>query len=72
MRPYTDIQTIGNVVVREFGAEVDPVELMWHRDNEERVIESLAETDWMIQLEDQLPCAIDHSINIKKIGRAHV
>ena len=66
MRPYTDIQTIGNVVVREFGAEVDPVELMWHRDDEARTVEAVNPTDWQIQLEDRLPFALDHAININR------
>ena len=38
MRPYLDIETDGNLVTRKFGAEIDPVELMWHRDDEARKI----------------------------------
>lgn len=66
MRPYLDIETAGNLVTRKFGAEIDPVELMWHRDDEARTVEAVNPTDWQIQLEDRLPFALDHAININR------
>lgn len=66
MRPYLDIETDGNLVTRKFGAEIDPVELMWHRDDEARTVEAVNPTDWQIQLEDRLPFALDHAININR------
>ena len=66
MRPYLDIETDGNLVTRKFGAEIDPVELMWHRDDEARTVEAVNLTDWQIQLEDRLPFALDHAININR------
>ena len=66
MKPYLDIETNGNLVTRKFGAEIDPVELMWHRDDEARTVEAVNPTDWQIQLEDRLPFALDHAININR------
>ena len=32
---------------------------MWHRDYENRIVESIVETDWMIQIDNELPKVID-------------
>lgn len=66
MRPYADRPEADDVIVRTFGEDVDPVELMWHRDNETRLIEAVGETDWMIQMEDELPKRLAGQILIKK------
>jgi len=66
MLPYTDIESRDNWVIREFTENIDPIELLWHRDEEDRVIEALHKTDWQIQLEDQLPLPIADKINIQK------
>jgi hypothetical protein len=66
MHPYTDIESRDNWVIREFTKDIDPIELLWHRDEEDRCIEVLHTTDWQIQLEDQLPLPILGKINIQK------
>jgi hypothetical protein len=66
MKPYVDFEINGNVVTRKFGADIDPIELMWHRDDESRIVEAVEKTDWQIQLEDRLPFALDHAININR------
>ena len=38
--------------MREFGQETDSGEFMCHRDREDRVIESIDETDWLIQIDN--------------------
>jgi hypothetical protein len=40
MNPYTNITT-GKEIIREFSADVNPMELIWHTDQEDRVIEVL-------------------------------
>jgi hypothetical protein len=37
---------------------------MWHRDHESRIIEPINETDWLIQLDDELPKKIEGQIFI--------
>jgi len=65
-KPYRDIEVTDKYIIREFGANVDPIELMWHRDNEDRVVEILGKTDWKIQLDNQLPTSMNESISIPK------
>jgi len=53
-KPYRDLEITEEYTIREFSENIDPIELMWHRDDEDRTIEIIGETDWKIQLEDQL------------------
>jgi hypothetical protein len=39
---------------------------MWHRDDENRTIEIIGETNWKIQLDDQLPTSLNQPIFIPK------
>jgi hypothetical protein len=66
MRPYIDIETTDKYIIREFNENIDPIELMWHRDDENRTVEIIGETNWKIQLEDQLPTSINQPIFIPK------
>jgi hypothetical protein len=53
-----------NVFIREFYQDTDSGEFMWHRDFENRIIESIGETDWQIQLDDELPKIIKGEVFI--------
>ncbi len=66
MRPYTDLEVTDKYIIREFTENIDPIELMWHRDDEDRTIEILGETDWLIQLDDKLPIQIKGPIFIPR------
>ena len=66
MRPYTDIETTEEYIIREFDENIDPIELMWHRDDENRTIEIIGKTNWQIQLDNQLPTSMNHPIFIPK------
>jgi hypothetical protein len=66
MFPYTDIEITDKYTIREFNENIDPIELMWHRDDENRTIEIIGETDWKIQLDNQLPTSINQPIFIQK------
>jgi len=65
-KPYRDLEITNKYIIREFGDDIDPIELMWHRDNEDRIIEILEETDWSIQLDNQLPSSLNERIFIKR------
>ena len=41
--------------IRIFDQDVDEMELVWHRDREDRIVEALESTDWMFQLDNNLP-----------------
>ena len=66
MHPYIDIEVTDKYIIREFDENIDPIELMWHRDNEDRLVEIIGETDWKIQLDNQLPTSLNESIFIKR------
>ena len=64
-KPYKDIEIGDNYVIREFGENIDPIELMWHRDNEDRVVEVLNTTDWKFQYDNQLPILLKENVSLK-------
>ena len=66
MKPYTDIETTDKYIIREFSENIDPIELLWHRDNEDRTLEILGETNWGIQLDNKLPTSLNKPIFIPK------
>ena len=61
---YRDLNIDGDQI-RVFSESIDPIELKWHRDLEDREITAVGETDWQIQLDDQLPQSISN-VTIKK------
>jgi hypothetical protein len=65
MRPYKDV-LIDEAVIREFDESIDPIELMWHRDNEDRVVSPVNKTDWKFQIENELPKEIQGEIFIPR------
>ena len=54
MRPYTDIEKTDKYIIREFSENIDPIELLWHRDDEDRTVEIIGETNWKLQLDNQI------------------
>ena len=65
MRPYKDV-LVENTLIREFDENIDPIELMWHRDQEDRVIQSIEDTDWKFQIDNQIPVEIKGEIFIPR------
>jgi hypothetical protein len=53
--PFQETKLIDNEFIRVFSQDTDSGEYMWHRDFEDRIIESIGETDWMIQIDNELP-----------------
>ena len=64
MKPYKDIEVTDTYIIREFNENIDLIELKWHRDRENRLVEIIGETDWQVQLENQLPTSINQPIFI--------
>ena len=64
MFPFTE-KTKENFVVRIFSPSVDPEELVWHRDKEDRTIQAFNDSDWQFQLEDELPITLEKNVFIK-------
>ena len=57
-------EIVDNIFIREFKQDTDSGDYCWHRDREDRIIESIGETDWKIQLDDELPKAIQGEVFI--------
>jgi hypothetical protein len=66
MNPYVNLEVTDEYIIREFNEDIDLIELMWHRDNEDRIVEALESTDWLVQLDDSLPIMLDKPIFIPK------
>lgn len=50
-----DEKVKGNVKERIFSKNTDEMELKWHWDEQDRIVTPLHETDWMLQLDNELP-----------------
>lgn len=66
MKPYIDLENTDQYILREFSQDIDPIELMWHRDDEDRLVEIIGETDWQLQLDNQLPTSMNQPIFIPR------
>ena len=66
MKPYKDLEVTDKYILREFSQNIDPIELMWHRDDEDRLVEIIGETDWKLQLDNQLPTSMNQPIFIPR------
>ena len=64
--PFIEEKISENLFIRTFKQETDSGEMVWHRDYEDRIIESIEETDWGFQLDNQLPIIISGKIYIPK------
>jgi hypothetical protein len=62
--PFQETRISDNTFIREFSQYTDSGEMMWHRDREDRIIESIDDTDWGIQLDNQLPMKIEGEVFI--------
>jgi len=64
MLPFQENKIGDNMFIREFVQDTDSGEFMWHRDREDRIIESIEETDWMVQIDNELPKKIEGEVFI--------
>ena len=64
-RPYQELRT-SDTIQRTFKQDIDELELVWHRDLKDREVTIIGETDWMFQLEDQIPQQLKDVIFIPK------
>ena len=54
MKPYTEEKKDG-YIIREFSHGTPSFEFVWHRDKEDRIVETTHDTDWQFQLDNQVP-----------------
>jgi quercetin dioxygenase-like cupin family protein len=62
--PYANTPITQTSVIREFSSEVDPMELVWHQDEEDRTIEILEGNGWQLQRDNELPLVLQEGDSI--------
>jgi hypothetical protein len=65
MKPYKE-KKVDDKYYRLFTENVQHEDLVWHRDKEDRIIKSTKNTDWLIQLDNELPKSINEEVFIPK------
>jgi hypothetical protein len=63
--PYQELRTF-DTILRKFKEDINEDELVWHRDRRDRKVEILNNTNWMVQLEDEIPQQLKETIFIPK------
>ena len=53
--PFTEQQVDSQLFIREFSADVDEMELIWHTDREDRVVHIIEGNNWKFQLDNNIP-----------------
>ena len=53
-RPYSEIKENG-YIIREFSYDTPSYELVWHRDKQDRIVQAINDTDWLFQLDNDIP-----------------
>lgn len=64
--PYEEIQVDETNFLRTFSPDSDVSEMVWHRDYEDRIVEAIGETNWMVQFDNELPIKLEGQIFIPK------
>ena len=59
MNPYQDKSN-----TRTFSSDVDPMDLIWHMDDEDRTIEVLEGKGWYFQRDNELPLVLEEGVSI--------
>jgi quercetin dioxygenase-like cupin family protein len=64
MKPYINVETTNTYIIREFNENIDPIELKWHRDLEDRTITVLEGNGWYFQRDNELPLELEEGVHI--------
>lgn len=59
MNPYKEKILENGLFRRTFSKDTDSMELVWHRDKEDRIVKPLNESGWKLQMDNQLPVILE-------------
>jgi len=62
--PFSQEDIDKNVFIRHFSSDVDPNELKWHIDMEDRLVQVIENEDWHFQFDNELPVLIKDDLFI--------
>ena len=48
-------QRLGSRLIRSFDKDTPQEDMVWHRDRQNRIMRPLNDTDWLFQMDNQLP-----------------
>ena len=65
MKPYTQTHN-DNIINRKFTQDIDDSELVWHRDERDRQVTVLQQTDWLFQFDNEIPKVLKDTIFIPR------
>ena len=54
IKPYKE-QIVDDYILREFSQDTPSFEFVWHRDKKDRWVQPTHETDWLFQLDNDIP-----------------
>jgi hypothetical protein len=70
--PFIEEQISENIFIRTFSEDVDEMDLIWHTDKENRVVNVLEGNGWKFQFDEELPFEMVDGLNISIFkGRIH-
>lgn len=55
MKPYIEKQINESTLIRSFPSNTQEVDLKWHRDRQNRIIEVIHSNGWLFQRDDSVP-----------------
>ena len=77
MNPYTENKQDG-YIIREFDSNIPNEELVWHRDEKNRVVEVIGGSGWRFQIDNRLPIELKEGMILEipketyhRIGRGN-
>ena len=62
--PFEEQQVDSQLFIREFSADVDEMELIWHTDREDRIVNVIEGNGWKFQFDEELPIEMEDGIDI--------
>jgi hypothetical protein len=64
-KPYTEYKLEKDISIRVFSLNTEDNELKWHKDLEDRIIWSVKDSNWSIQLDNEFPICLNSNKKIK-------
>ena len=58
--PFEEIHVSNDTRIRKFMQSSEEGEFVWHRDEEDRLVICERETDWMLQIDNDLPIELSN------------
>lgn len=55
LKPYSDNEINNNIFLRTFDASTPEEEMVWHRDEKDRIVTVMLGEGWELQFENSLP-----------------